>query len=183
MGTQYEKLEDAHIRFIEKQHIVFTATAAPDGKINLSPKGMDTIRVLGPNRILWRNLTGSGNESAGHLLESPRMTLMWCAFEGPPMILRAYGTARAIHRNDPDWGATSAPFADAPENRQIFDLKVEMVQTSCGDAVPFMEFRGDRDALRHWADDKGPGGLRDWWAEKNAATIDGAPTGIEKGNL
>ncbi len=96
MATRFDKLSDAHQRFIEKQPIFFSGSAARDGRVNVSPKGMDTLRIFTPNRILWRNLTGSGNETAAHLADSPRMTLMWCAFAGPPMILRAYGTARAI---------------------------------------------------------------------------------------
>jgi hypothetical protein len=183
MATQFPRLAKSHTAFIEAQKVFFVATAGPDGRVNLSPKGMDSLRVIDANRIHWLNLTGSGNETAGHLLQNPRMTLMWCAFDDPALILRAYGTAHAIHRNDPEWSDASASFTDAPENRQIFDLQIEMVQTSCGDAVPFMDYRGDRSALRVWADDKGVDGLKDWWADRNAATIDGAPTGIEEGNL
>lgn len=97
MATQFPALTDPLTKFITAQHIFFCATAGPSGRVNVSPKGMDSLRVLGPNRIVWRNLTGSGNETAGHLAQINRMTLMWCGFEAKPMILRAYGTATTLH--------------------------------------------------------------------------------------
>ena len=100
---------------------------------------MDSLRVLGPNRILWRNFTGSGNETAGHLAQNNRMTLMWCSFSKQPMILRAYGTARAIHPRDADWPELAANFPEELGMRQIYDMKIEMVQKSCGYAVPYFE--------------------------------------------
>jgi hypothetical protein len=183
MAKQFDQIDAAHAQFIAAQHVYFVATAAPDGRVNLSPKGMDSLIVAAPTRILWLNVTGSGNETAGHLLKHSRMTLMWCSFTTKPLILRAYGTARAVHRNDADWAELSAHFEDRPENRQIFDMTVEMVQSSCGYAVPFMEYRAERDTLRKWSDDRGPDGLRAYWADRNARTIDGMPTGIEAGNL
>lgn len=183
MGTQYDALEPAHQKFIEKQPIFFSGSAARDGRINVSPKGMDSLRILGPNRILWRNMTGSGNETATHLADSPRMTLMWCAFEGPPMILRAYGTARAIHRLDPDWETLDAHFDPDPAARQLFDLSIELVQKSCGYAVPEMTFKQDRDVLKKWATDKGPDGIRDYWTNRNTETLDGQPTDIVARNI
>lgn len=183
MARQFDRLEDSHIRFIAAQPVFFVATAAAEGRVNLSPKGMDSLRVPAPARIVWMNLTGSGNETAGHLRQSPRMTLMWCSFTTKPLILRAYGTARAVHRNDADWAALAAPFAPRPENRQVIEMAVELVQTSCGYAVPLMDLRAERDTLARWSDDKGPDGLRAYWADTNARTLDGAPTGIEAGNL
>lgn len=183
MAKQFDRIEDAHARFIGEQHLFFVATAAPEGRVNLSPKGMDSLRIAGPNRILWMNLTGSGNETAGHLRLSPRMTLMWCSFTTRPLILRAYGTARAVHRRDPDWTELAAEFPDRPENRQIYDMSVEMMQTSCGYAVPFMDYREERETLEKWSADRGEDGLRAYWAEKNTATIDGYDTGIAAGNL
>ena len=151
----------------------------PEGRVNLSPKGMDSLRVLGPNRILWLNLTGSGNETATHLRESPRMTLMWCSFTTRPLILRAYGSANVTHHGEPGWEALSTQFPAQPGARQIYDLAVDLVQTSCGYAVPFMEFVEDRPVLGTWAEAKGPEGIADYWAEKNATSLDGKPTGIE----
>ena len=179
MATQYPRLEEAHVAFIEAQHIYFTGSAAPDGRVNVSPKGMDSLRVLGPDRIAWLNYTGSGNETAGHLLQSPRVTLMWCSFTLKPLILRAYGTARAIHRGDAGWTEAVAPRGDPAGARQVFDMAVEMVQTSCGYAVPFFDNPRERDTLARWTADKGPDGIRAYWDEKNTRTIDGAPTGIE----
>ncbi|NNF91799.1 MAG: pyridoxamine 5'-phosphate oxidase family protein [Boseongicola sp.] len=183
MGTRYAAFELAHRRFIETQHIFFTGTAAHDGRVNVSPKGMGQLRVLGPNRILWRNLTGSGNESAAHVAETGRMTLMWCAFEGPPMILRAYGTARAIHRLDADWADLDSHFDPDPAARQIFDLTVDLVQKSCGYGVPEVTYRQDRPVLTEWAANKGEDGIRAYWANRNARTIDDKPTDIVRLNI
>ena len=183
MGTQYDRIEAPLKKFIERQHIFFSGTAGPEGRVNVSPKGMDSLRILGPNRILWRNLTGSGNETAPHLDANPRMTLMWCAFDGPPMIARAYGTARAIHRRDADWEDLDAHFPPNFAARQIFDMTVEMMQKSCGYAVPLMDYTSDRDTLTNWAEKKGEDGVRDYWAERNTQTIDGQPTHIVPRNL
>lgn len=183
MGTRYDALDSAHRKFIEKQHIFFVGSAAREGRVNVSPKGTDSLRVLGPNRILWRNLTGSGNETAAHLDDSPRMTLMWCAFEGPPMILRAFAEARAVHRLDDDWSELDAYFNPDPAARQVFDMSVDLVQKSCGYAVPEMTFQQDRDVLKTWAENKGPEGIRDYWARRNVETLDGIPTEIVARNI
>lgn len=179
MGKRYSELQTDQTAFIAEQHLFFVATAPVQGRVNLSPKGMDALRVIAPNRILWLNLTGSGNETAAHLAHDPRMTLMWCGFEKRPLILRAYGTARAIHRNDPGWIALAAKLPDQPGARQIMDVTIDLVLSSCGFAVPFMDFAGDRPVLHDWAVDKGEAGLRDYWRKRNIETIDGAPTGIE----
>ncbi len=180
MGKQFDRIEPQHQRFIEEQHMFFTGSAAPDGKVNISPKGMDSLRVMGPNRILWLNITGSGNETAGHLLEHPRMTLMWCSFTKRPQILRTYGVAQTYHEGDPGWQDMLAHFPAHRSARQVFDLSVEMVQTSCGYAVPFMEFVSDRDTMQKWVDDKSDADIRTYWSERNATTLDGKPTGIVK---
>jgi hypothetical protein len=182
MGKRFDGLSEDHRAFIAAQHMFFVATAARDGRVNVSPKGMDSLRVLTPNRILWLNATGSGNETAPHLADSPRITLMWCSFTTRPMILRAYGTARALHRADPDWPALAALLPDLPGVRQIVDFAIDLVQTSCGYAVPFMASTVDRPVLRDWALGKGEAGLRDYWATRNDRSLDGVPTGIE-GNL
>ncbi|WP_424974004.1 pyridoxamine 5'-phosphate oxidase family protein [Dinoroseobacter sp. S124A] len=179
MAKQFPRIGLGHQNFIEAQQIFFVATAAPEGRVNLSPKGMDSLRVLGPNRIAWLNVTGSGNETAGHLKQSPRMTLMWCSFDATPMILRAYGTARTVQRDSADWAELADLFPGGPEKRQVYDLSVEMVQTSCGYAVPTADGMTERPVLKDWAADKGEDGIRAYWAERNRTTIDGAPTGIE----
>lgn len=179
MGKRFDQLEDDHIRFIAEQHIFFVGSAAPEGRVNISPKGMDSLRVLSPGRVLWLNLTGSGNETAAHLRESTRMTLMWCSFTQRPVILRAFGTATVTHRGEPGWADLAARFPALPGARQIYDVAVDLVQTSCGYAVPFMDFREDRTVLATWAEKKGPEGLADYWTEKNTTSLDGKPTGIE----
>ena len=179
MARQFPAFEPAHLDFIADQHVFFVGTAAAEGQVNVSPKGCDSLRVLGPNRLIWLNLTGSGNETAGHLAQVNRMTVMWCSFTTRPLILRAYGTARTVHRDAPDWAGLAAPFGDPPGARQVYDMNVDLVQTSCGYAVPFLDFRADRDTLAKWTEDRGEDGIRAYWDEKNRATIDGAPTGIE----
>ena len=179
MGKRYPDLQPDQIAFIGDQHLYITGTAAPGARVNLSPKGMDSLAILSPSRILWLNLTGSGNETAAHLALDPRITLMWCSFTTRPLILRAYGTARAIHRGDPDWASLAPHLPDQPGARQIIDVAIDLVQSSCGFAVPFMDFREDRPVLQKWATDKGPEGLRTYWDTRNRETIDGLPTGIE----
>lgn len=178
MGKQFDSLSDDLTAFIAAQHIFFVGSAGATGRVNISPKGMDSLRVLTPTRIVWRNLTGSGNETAGHLAQVNRMTLMWCGFEKRPMILRAYGTARTLHPRDDDFAELNALFPSSDGARQIYDVTVEMVQTSCGYAVPFFDHAGEREVLKHWTADKGPEGIANYWRDRNQQTIDGAPTHI-----
>lgn len=178
MAKQFDHLTDDHQSFVEAQHLFFVGTAAPDGRVNLSPKGMDSLRVMGPNRIIWRNLTGSGNETAGHLAAINRMTLMWCGFETRPMIMRAYGTAQTLHPRDAAFAELNAMFEPSNGARQIYDMHVDMLQTSCGYAVPFYDYAGERDVLAKWADQKGSEGIQTHWENRNQMTIDGAPTHI-----
>lgn len=178
MAKQFPRLEEQHHTFIEEQHLFFVGTAAPDGRVNVSPKGMDSLRVQGPDRIQWMNLTGSGNETAGHLLEANRMTLMWCSFTTRPLILRVYGSARTVHPGDNDWAGLAQQFPEHRSARQIFDLSIDLVQSSCGYAIPFMDYRSERDTMQKWVDSKTDDQIRTHWVEKNYETIDGKPTGI-----
>ena len=179
MATQYPQIEPAHRSFIEAQHIVFVGTAAQTGRVNVSPKGMDTLRVMGPGKIVWRNLTGSGSETSGHLMQVNRMTLMWCSFTARPLILRAYGTAATVVPGDAEWTVLNGLFPPHDGARQIFDMTVDLVQTSCGYAVPFLDYVDERETLDRWTDDKqAHEGVEAYRAAKNAATIDGFPTGI-----
>ena len=175
---RYQRIEDRLADFIRDQRVFFVATAARDGRVNVSPKGMDTLRLLGANRVVWLSVTGSGNETAAHLLESNRITLMFCAFEGDPMILRLYGSARVYHPRDPEWGELLPLFPALPGARQIIDVEVDLVQTSCGMGVPCYTYRGDREQLNDWAARKGEDGIRQYWEDRNRVTIDGKPTGI-----
>lgn len=175
---KFPEITERFRQFIKQQKVFFVGTAALDGRVNIAPKGMDSLRVLGPHRIVWLNLTGGENESAAHLRETTRMTLMWCAFDGAPIILRAYGHATVIHPRDPGWGELAPLFPTLPGARQIFDLTVDLVLRSCGMGVPFFEFRGPREALRQCAEKKGDSGIKTWWQEMNQVSLDGKPTGI-----
>ncbi|WP_221089538.1 pyridoxamine 5'-phosphate oxidase family protein [Deinococcus aquaedulcis] len=170
----------AHLQaFVEAQRIFFAGTAAPEGRVNLSPKGMDSLRVLTPTRVAWLNVTGSGNETAAHLQRSPRMTLMFCAFEGPPLILRLYGQAHMIQPADPEWPGLLSLFPDLPGARQIYVLDIDLVQTSCGMAVPTFSYQAERDELNALHRRMGPEEIRSYWLRRNTHSIDGFPTGIQ----
>lgn len=182
MAKQHHQLDEKLSAFIRQQKIFFVGTAVADGRVNVSPKGADAFRVLGPNRAVWLNLTGSGNETSAHVQNNPRMTVMFCAFEGDPLILRLYGKARVIHKNEPEWPDLISHFPTIPGERQLFDLSIEMVQTSCGMAVPYFDYVSDREQLINWADKKGESGIREYWEEKNQVSIDGIPTHIIKTN-
>lgn len=179
MGQRYTALNEELRSFIERQQIYFVGTAAADGRVNVSPKGLDTLRILGDNRVAWLNLTGSGNETAAHLTESTRMTLMFCSFEGDPLILRLYGQARSVHTGDSDWDDLIARFPSLPGPRQVIDMHVDLVQTSCGAGVPLYHFVGERDQMTTWLADQGEAGIRAYWRKVNAVSLDGKPTGIE----
>jgi hypothetical protein len=178
MGQRYSELSQELIQFIWKQQMFFVATAPADGYVNLSPKGLDSLRVLDPHTVAWLNVTGSGNESAAHVLENGRMTIMFCAFEGKPMILRLYGQARVVHQRDAEWDALFVSFDGLAGARQIFVLNIELVQTSCGMGVPLFDYHGQRQQLVEWAEKKGPDGLEEYWERKNQVSLDGKPTGI-----
>lgn len=178
MAQRHTEISDRLAQFIQRQKLFFAGTAACDGRVNISPKGMDTLRVVDSKRVVWLNVTGSGNETAAHLLENDRMILMFCAFEGDPLILRLYGRARIFHPRDPAWNALAALFPPMAGARQIIDMAVDMVQTSCGMGVPLFDFRGEREQLVSWAEKKGDDGLRLYWEQKNRFSIDGKPTGI-----
>lgn len=178
MAQQFDQISDRLAAFIAAQHVFFVATAARGGRVNVSPKGLDSLRVLGPNRVVWLNGTGSGNESAAHLLDVNRMTLMFCSFERKPLILRLYGTAAEIQPDHPAWDECSRLFGPMPGARQVFDMTVDLVQTSCGYGVPLMEYIDDRPLMAQWAEKKGPDGLTAYHREKNLTSIDGYPTGL-----
>ena len=178
MADMFDKLDDNHIRFIQQQHLYFVATAASQGTVNLSPKGMDSLKVVDANKVVWLNLTGSGNETAAHLLQNDRMTIMFCSCDRQPLILRLYGHATAIHPRDAEWKAYSALISGFTGARQFYELNVDTVQTSCGYAVPLYDFQGERPTLTKWADNKGRDGVEAYWAENNKESIDGFDTGI-----
>jgi hypothetical protein len=176
MARFYPALEDKHRDFIAAQKIFFTASGTATSRLNLSPKGMDSLRVLSPGRVAYLDLTGSGNETAAHLRHDGRLTLMWTSFDADPLILRLYGRGRAVQRQDADWAELRTHFPALPGERQLIVLDIDSVQTSCGYAVPLYTYRGERETLARWAEKKGPVGLLDYWREKNQVSIDGLPT-------
>ncbi|MFY0602377.1 MAG: pyridoxamine 5'-phosphate oxidase family protein [Flavobacteriaceae bacterium] len=178
MAKFYPALTSRLKSFIENQKIFFVATAPVKGRINLSPKGMDSLRVIGDSRVAWLNVTGSGNETAAHILENPRITIMLCSFEGAPNILRLYGKAKAVYPSDKSWKELELLFPKIPGTRQIFDIEIESAQTSCGMSIPFYEYKGEREQLNDWALEKGEQGIQSYWDEKNKISIDGKPTGL-----
>ncbi|MGI9433824.1 MAG: pyridoxamine 5'-phosphate oxidase family protein [Geminicoccaceae bacterium] len=180
MAGASEILTERNIAFIEAQRLFFVATAAADGRVNVSPKGMDTLRILGENRIAWLNLSGSGNETAAHLAEHDRITLMFSALEGRALIVRVYGHAKAIHPRDSQWNELISLFPTLPGARQIIDVTVELVQQSCGTGVPRFELVDDRGPteLLPFYDKMGEDGVKAYWAKKNQTSIDGKPTHI-----
>ena len=180
MAQQYEKLSERLTNFINQQQMFFVGSAPHAGRVNISPKGMDAFRVLDESTVAWLNVTGSGNETAAHVLENGRMTIMFCAFAGNPMILRLYGEAKVYHHYDTEWGELYARFNPIPGARQVFVLNMDLVQTSCGMGVPLYDYQGQRKLLDKWADKKGDEGLQAYWEEKNTLTIDGQPTRIFK---
>lgn len=178
MGKQLESITPELKEFIENQKIFFVGTAAEEGRVNVSPKGTDSFRVLNQNKIAWLNLTGSGNETAAHLLLNDRMTIMFCAFEGKPMILRLYGQAKIYHNRDKEYQDLIGLFPENTGSRQVIEMQVEMVQTSCGFAVPFMDFKKERETLNAWSTKQGIEGVEEYWKNKNTVSIDGFETKI-----
>ena len=178
MGKKLEELNNNLIEFIKTQKLFFVATAAPEGTVNISPKGMDTFRVLNNQKIVWLNLTGSGNETSAHLLKNKRMTILFCAFEGKPLILRLYGQATIFHQRDALYHEYIHFFPETPGSRQIIEMHIDFVQTSCGYAVPFMDFKEERTQLKSWIQKQGNERLEAYWKEKNSKSIDGFETGI-----
>ncbi|MCK4739155.1 MAG: pyridoxamine 5'-phosphate oxidase family protein [Deltaproteobacteria bacterium] len=178
MGKLHEKLDKKMIEFIEAQKLFFVTTAPTNGRLSLSPKGLDTLRVLGENKIAYLDLTGSSSETAAHLRENGRITIMFCAFEGSPLVLRTYGTGRVIRRSDPEWESTYKLFNPLTGARHIFIIEISSVQTSCGYGVPIYNYEGERPELSKWLEDKGEDGVKEYWKKKNTESIDGIPTKI-----
>jgi len=182
MAKFYTRLDEGLRSFIGEQKMFFTATAPADGRINLSPKGMDTFRCLdGGRRVAYLDLTGSGNETAAHLGENGRMTVMFCSFSEQPLILRIYGRGRVVRPGDGEWAGLRPHFPALPGERQIVLLEVESAQTSCGFAVPVYELKEERQMLVEWSLKKGEDGIRDYRREKNQVSIDGLPAYPEGG--
>ena len=159
MATFHEELDESLCEFIGSQHIFFVATAPQEGRISLSPKGMDSLRVFNPREVGYLDVTGSGNETAAHVEQNGRLTLMFCSFERTPLILRLYGKGRILHPRDTEYEERMEAFDPIAGARQIILLSIESIQKSCGYSIPFYEYQGERDTLKKWAENKGQEGL------------------------
>ena len=175
MATFFESLTAEHREFIGRQSVFFVSTSAATGRINLSPKGYDAFRILDDQRVAYLDLAGSGNETHAHLVADGRLTIMFCSFSGAPLILRIYGRGKPILPGDQGWPDVAAHFELLPGTRQIFEIQIESVQTSCGYGVPVMELKKERPTLIKYHAQTDP----QKWLEKTAArttSIDGLPT-------
>jgi hypothetical protein len=177
MGNAYDSISPDHQAFIAAQHLFFVASAPTEsaGHVNLSPKGMDTFRILSPTRVAYLDLTGSGIETAAHLRQNGRITFMFCAFEGKPNILRLYGRGRTAPPGTAEWAELAPLFPSLAGARQIILADISRVQTSCGHSIPFMDFKEDRDTLVRWAESKGDEAMHEYREKKNRVSIDGLP--------
>jgi len=176
MANVLDHLDEAMIDWIGAQHVFFVASAPTEGgHVNLSPKGHDCLRVLSPLSVAYLDLTGSGAETIAHLGDNGRLTIMFCAFEGPPRILRLFGAGSVHLRGSDRFNEMAGTFSDIPGARAIIELTIDRVQTSCGYAVPFMDYREERPTLQQWAARKGDEGLARYWSDKNTTSIDGLP--------
>lgn len=181
MAKEYAALNARHREFIASQHMFFTASAAPTGRINLSPRSTDWLRVLSDNAVGYLDRTGSGNETSAHVRADGRLTMMFCAVDGPPLILRLYGRGRVIARSTAEYAELLETVFGGTEPigaRQIVRLDIELVKTSCGYGVPLFDYRGERDTMDRWCDSKGEEGLVAYRADKNVESMDGLPTGF-----
>lgn len=183
MAKQFASIEPKHEAFIARQHIFFTASAAATGRVNVSPREAGALCILHPNAVCYLDQTGSGSETAAHLLADGRLTLMFCAFEGPPSILRLYGRGESLVRSTPAYARLLDERYDGVEPlgaRQIVRLEIDLVQTSCGYGVPFFDYCAERPNLNRWAEAKGEDGPDAYRREKNSASMDGLPTGLAR---
>ena len=180
MGKFHDSIKPAHKEFIEKQHIFFVSTAplSANGRINLSPKGLDCFEVLSDNKVAYMDLISSGNETSAHTLENGRITIMFCSFEGSPIILRLYGKGFTVLPGTDEWEEYSPCFKIFPSTRQIIVAKIDLVQTSCGFGVPLFDYAGERDIHFEWAENKGEEGLQEYVQKNNLKSLDGLPTNI-----
>ena len=177
MGKIFDELDDRLIEFIARQHMFFVATApaGPEGHVNLSPKGPDSLRVLGPKQVAYQDLIGSGAETIAHLRQNGRITIMFCAFEGPAKILRLYGQGRTFEPGSAEFEAIADQFPSRMNCRSIIKIEVERIADSCGYGIPFYDLKSRRDALAQWAENMGPDRLETFKEEYNARSIDGLP--------
>jgi Pyridoxamine 5'-phosphate oxidase len=182
MAKFFEDITEYMRKFIEAQHMFFIASAplSAEGHVNVSPKGRDSLRILSNHSVAYLDLIGSGNETSAHMLENGRVTIMWCAYDGPPNIVRLFGKGRTVLPSDPEFAELRPLFPDYYINvRQIIVADIHKTMTSCGYGVPFMEYVGERDTMERWAETKGEEGLIAYQCEKNTTSLDGLPTPLK----
>lgn len=176
MARSQDQITDAIADWIGRQRMFFVATAPnQDGHVNVSPKGLDTLRIIGPNRVAYLDLTGSGAETIAHLRDNGRITMMFCAFEGPPRIVRLYGTGSHVAATDQAFVEAAEPFGSQHGARAVISIDVDRVADSCGYAVPRYDYVEQRTRLTEWSDKRDDQELVAYWAEKNSSSIDGLP--------
>ncbi|TSB47467.1 pyridoxamine 5'-phosphate oxidase family protein [Alkalicoccobacillus porphyridii] len=182
MAKTYESILPAHEAFITRQRVFFVGSAplSEEGNVNISPKGYDSFRILSTNEVAYLDLTGSGNETSAHITENGRMTIMFMAFEGAPMILRLYGRAEVILPNTSEWHELAPHFDMLPGARQIIRAKIDTVKTSCGFSIPFYTYEGERDTLVQWTNNKSDEEIKAYRKKKNTHSMDGILTPIGK---
>ncbi|WP_026695389.1 pyridoxamine 5'-phosphate oxidase family protein [Peribacillus kribbensis] len=183
MGTVFSSIHPSHEEFIKQQKIFFVGSAplSEDGHVNISPKGHDVLRILSSTEIAYLDLTGSGNETSAHIKDNGRVTFMFTAFEGPPMILRLYGRGQVVLPGTIEWDEMITHFDLLPGARQIIYAKIDIVKTSCGFSIPFYSYSGERDTLLQWADKKSDQELEDYRKKKNSMSMDGIVSPIGDG--
>ena len=177
MGRLFDTIDDDLAAWIAAQPVFFVATAprADDGLVNLSPRGLDCLTVLGPRSVAWVDSTGSGVETIAHLQENGRIVLMWCAFAGPPRIVRIHGTGRVVLPGASEYDGLVAQVPAQPSPRAVIVVEAQRISDSCGYGVPVMELVAERDQMHRWAQSKGPEGIAAYLADRNATSLDGLP--------
>ena len=180
MAKFHDEISDVHQKFISEQRIFFVSSSLldEDSHVNLSPKGLDSFRVLSPNRVGYMDLISSGNETSAHMLDNGRVTIMFCSFEGPPNILRLYGTGSTVLPDQPEWEELAPNFEIHPSTRQLIVANISLVQTSCGFGVPLYEYKGERDVHFKWAEELGETGLNAYRNKHNLKSLDGLPSAL-----
>lgn len=178
MARFYDSISEEHKTFIERQHLFFVASAplSRDGHVNLSPKGLDSFRVLSPSKVAYMDIVSSGNETSAHLLENGRITFMFCSFEEKPRIMRLFGNGYTVLPGSLQWDSLAPHFKIIASTRQLIVADITKVQTSCGFGVPIYEHIGERDQHFKWAEAKGPEGIAEYRQKNNLVSLDGLPT-------
>jgi len=182
MAKQFEALNSDLRDFIQRQNIFFVSSATADSRVNISPREILALRIIDDHSVIYLDRTGSGNETAAHMLADGRLTIMFCSFSGPPKIMRLYGTGTSVGWENPEFEDLISKYYGGVTplgTRQIIRLEFDLVQTSCGYGVPLFDYKGERAAIENWHDNKGPDGIQSYWEQKNLSSMDGLPTGLK----